>query len=92
MPEALGRIVVFVALPFTGSFGGRAMSGAQTSGVEFVFVAKMVIDGGNIDAGAFRDVADGGGVKPEFGEDMACGIDETSPWIGGSGWAIRMHV
>jgi hypothetical protein len=56
----------------------------------------VVVDGGNVGSGASADVADGGGLKAVFGEDLAGGIDEAGAGgvvIGmGCGLEVSCHL
>ena len=63
------------------------MGVAEDFGVEGVFVAKVVVDGCDISAGAGGDFADGGVAEAEIGEGLACGFDEALAGgvVGGGG-------
>lgn len=58
----------------TGSGHGVAQNGEVEAG----FIAKMIVDGGDVGSGASADVADSGRLEAVFGEDFAGGIDEPA--------------
>jgi hypothetical protein len=75
------------ALPFAGGFHGGAFRGVEALGVELGFVAEVIVDGGDIDASAIGDLADGGFVKAVLGENGTGGGDELLACLKNS-WGI----
>src|SRR5262249_45236256 len=66
---------------------------AEDGGVGAGFIAKMVVDGGDVGVRTGTDFADGSGLETLLGEDLTGGLDEAGAGgiraFGGGGWNLE---
>ena len=63
---------------------------AEDGGIEFGFIAEVIVDTGEAGTGAVGDFFDGGGVVAALGEDVGGGLKQTASGVLAGG--IILHI